>query len=65
MRIVDGPSKGKQGVIKHIYKYFVFLHSKETLENSGVIVVRSHGVQLVGGQRRDDRMTRKDLSNEF
>lgn len=39
----------RQGTIKHLYKAFVFLHSRDVSENSGVFVARSRQTKLVDG----------------
>lgn len=46
--VVDGQFKGKTAVVKHIYRSWVFLHSKSVLEHGGMFVCRSRLVQVVG-----------------
>jgi len=48
VQVIDGPYKGKQGNVKRIYKYFVFVHSRQVLENSGIFVVRTGNVVMMG-----------------
>ncbi|KAI9807931.1 MAG: transcription elongation factor spt5 [Sarcosagium campestre] len=38
---------GKQGIILHIYRSFLFLQNREQTENSGVFVVRTNNVATV------------------
>ncbi|KAI9197089.1 uncharacterized protein BJ171DRAFT_523077 [Polychytrium aggregatum] len=40
----------KRATILHVYNGFVFLTSREILENGGVIVTRSHNVTKLGGE---------------
>ena len=40
----------KQGVIKHIYRSFLFLHNREQVEDSGMFVARASNVQTVAAK---------------
>lgn len=51
LKVTEGPSKGKQGTIKHLFKYFAFLQCRDVLENSGIIVVRTGNCELLGGRK--------------
>eukprot|EP01088_Endostelium_zonatum_P020869 TRINITY_DN78_c0_g1_i1.p1 TRINITY_DN78_c0_g1~~TRINITY_DN78_c0_g1_i1.p1 ORF type:complete len:1177 (+),score=447.91 TRINITY_DN78_c0_g1_i1:70-3531(+) len=51
LQVVEGNFKGKQGTIRHIYRYFCFLHSNDILENTGIFVVRTASAQLLGGRK--------------
>jgi len=57
VKVLDGQYKGRQGTIKHIFKYFAFLHSKDMMEHSGIFVVRTSNCFLFGGMKN-----RNDLS---
>lgn len=35
------------GVVKHLFKSYAFIHSRDYIENAGVFVVRSRTVQLI------------------
>ena len=57
--------EGKQGVILHIYRSFLFLHNREQTENSGISVVRATNVATVaakGGRLTQGGGTGPDLS---
>lgn len=41
MRLMNGPYKGMTGQICHIYRGWVFVHSRMCPENSGMIVAKS------------------------
>jgi transcription elongation factor SPT5 len=41
----------RQGTVKHIHRFFAFLHSKDLLEHSGIFVVRTNNCSLVGGNK--------------
>ncbi|XP_031488629.1 putative transcription elongation factor SPT5 homolog 1 [Nymphaea colorata] len=51
VRICDGPCRGKQGPVEHIYKGVLFIHDRHHLENAGYICVKSQSCVLVGGSR--------------
>lgn len=46
--IIDGPYKGKIAVVKHIYRTWVFLHSKAVMEFGGMFVCKARLLQIVG-----------------
>ena len=52
VKIGDGPRKGSQGEVKHIYRHFVFVQIHQYFENAGYAVVRAKGCELVGGQNK-------------
>ena len=54
VRITEGAYKDKQGSILHIYRSFAFLLSREVLENSNVVVVRTRNLVLVGSRNSRD-----------
>ncbi|XP_068491246.1 protein RNA-directed DNA methylation 3 isoform X2 [Phaseolus vulgaris] len=41
VRVLDGLSKGKQGIVKHIYRGIVFLHDGNEEENGGYVTCKS------------------------
>eukprot|EP01105_Mastigella_eilhardi_P026349 TRINITY_DN7567_c0_g1_i1.p1 TRINITY_DN7567_c0_g1~~TRINITY_DN7567_c0_g1_i1.p1 ORF type:complete len:1185 (-),score=297.14 TRINITY_DN7567_c0_g1_i1:62-3595(-) len=47
--VIDGPNKGRQGTIRHIFRYFVFIYSRDYSDNGGIYVSRAHNVTLLGG----------------
>lgn len=47
--VIDGPFKGRQGAVRHIYRYFVFLYSRDYGENMGNYVVRANFLALCTG----------------
>lgn len=42
-------SRGKQGTVMYIFRSFLFLHSRERVENAGVFVVRARECKVIGG----------------
>jgi transcription elongation factor SPT5 len=48
VKVIGGQHKGKQGTIKHIYRSFIFLWSREVSDNSGVFVVRARDCSILG-----------------
>ncbi|KAJ9166754.1 hypothetical protein P3X46_021458 [Hevea brasiliensis] len=51
VRIIDGPCKGKQGPVEHIYRGILFIYDRHHLEHAGFICVKSHSCVVVGGSR--------------
>ncbi|CAJ1977571.1 unnamed protein product [Sphenostylis stenocarpa] len=47
IRVLDGPSKGKQGIVKHIYRGIVFLHDGNEEENGGYFTCKSNMCEKV------------------
>ena len=51
VRISDGPSAGKSGVVQWAHRGYLFIKSREVIENAGVLCVRSKAVKVAGGAR--------------
>lgn len=51
VRIVEGPCKGKQGPVEHIYRGILFIHDRHHLEHAGFICAKSSSCVVVGGSR--------------
>ncbi|KAJ0233254.1 putative transcription elongation factor SPT5 1 [Hirschfeldia incana] len=51
VKIVEGPSKGKQGPVKHIYKGVLFIYDRHHLEHAGFICAKCTSCVVVGGSR--------------
>ncbi|CAI0395932.1 unnamed protein product [Linum tenue] len=51
VKVLDGPCKGKQGPVEHIYRGILFIHDRHHLEHAGFICVKSQTCGLVGGSR--------------
>ncbi|PRQ24879.1 putative translation protein SH3 [Rosa chinensis] len=51
VRVVEGPSKGKQGPVEHIYRGVLFIYDRHHIEHAGFICVKSHSCRVVGGSR--------------
>ncbi|KAL9252903.1 putative transcription elongation factor SPT5 homolog 1 [Drosera capensis] len=62
VRILEGPSKGKQGPVEHIYKGVLFIYDRHHLEHAGFICARSQGCLLVGGSFNGRDRTENALS---
>lgn len=57
LKVVEGPHKGKQGKVIHIYRFYAFLECREVVENSGIINVKTDHCILLGSQARRRRDT--------
>ncbi|KNC55993.1 transcription elongation factor SPT5 [Thecamonas trahens ATCC 50062] len=49
IRVLDGPHKGKQGTVKHIFRAHIFAHSASVMEHGGMFAVRGRNCVLLGG----------------
>ncbi|CAG7880549.1 unnamed protein product [Brassica rapa] len=49
VRVTEGPSKGKQGPVMHIYKGLLFLHDRHNVEHAGFVCVKCSSCVLSGG----------------
>ncbi|TKY50801.1 RNA-directed DNA methylation 3 [Spatholobus suberectus] len=47
VRVLEGPSKGKQGIVKHIYRGIVFLYDGNEEENGGYFTCKSNKCEKV------------------
>eukprot|EP00004_Rigifila_ramosa_P011925 TRINITY_DN2558_c0_g2_i2.p1 TRINITY_DN2558_c0_g2~~TRINITY_DN2558_c0_g2_i2.p1 ORF type:complete len:942 (-),score=225.33 TRINITY_DN2558_c0_g2_i2:98-2923(-) len=48
VQVLEGPQKGKQGQVKHVFKSTVFVHSKEHILNSGIFVIKCRNAVVLG-----------------
>ncbi|KAB1220919.1 hypothetical protein CJ030_MR3G026798 [Morella rubra] len=51
VRIIEGPCKGKQGPVEHIYRGVLFIYDRHHLEHAGFICAKAHCCIVVGGSR--------------
>uniref|UniRef100_A0A1J3FXK4 Transcription elongation factor SPT5 n=1 Tax=Noccaea caerulescens TaxID=107243 RepID=A0A1J3FXK4_NOCCA len=51
VRVIEGPSKGKQGPVRHIYKGVLFIYDRHHLEHAGFICAKCTSCIVVGGSR--------------
>ncbi|XP_061363980.1 protein RNA-directed DNA methylation 3 [Gastrolobium bilobum] len=47
VRVLEGPSKGRQGIVKHIYRGIVFLYDENVEENGGYFTSKSNMCEKV------------------
>ncbi|XP_057979247.1 protein RNA-directed DNA methylation 3 isoform X2 [Malania oleifera] len=47
VKVLEGPSKGRQGIVKQIYRGTIFLYDESEMENSGYFCSRSQMCQKV------------------
>uniref|UniRef100_A0A5S6QVE8 Transcription elongation factor SPT5 n=1 Tax=Trichuris muris TaxID=70415 RepID=A0A5S6QVE8_TRIMR len=48
VNVIDGPHAGMKGDIKHVYRSYVFVHSKTFPRNGGLFVCRSRHLLIAG-----------------
>ena len=46
VKVMEGPFKGRNGLVKHVFKSFVFVHCAEIRANAGLCCARSRECQL-------------------
>ncbi|KAI4307181.1 hypothetical protein L6164_030396 [Bauhinia variegata] len=51
VRIFEGPCKGKQGPVEHIYRGVLFIYDRHHLEHAGFICAKAQSCVVVGGSR--------------
>ncbi|KAI4337915.1 hypothetical protein L6164_016278 [Bauhinia variegata] len=51
VRIVEGPCRGKQGPVEHIYRGVLFIYDRHHLEHAGFICAKAQSCVVVGGSR--------------
>ncbi|XP_065880695.1 putative transcription elongation factor SPT5 homolog 1 [Euphorbia lathyris] len=62
VKIIDGPCKGKQGPVEHIFRGVLFIYDRHHLEHAGFICVKSHSCIVVGGTRANGDRNGNSLS---
>jgi transcription elongation factor len=53
---VNGPYKGKKGVIRNIFKNFVFLYNQDFISTNGIFVDKSENLEIMGSELLSDNM---------
>lgn len=51
VKVLEGPCKGRQGPVEHIYRGILFIYDRHHLEHAGFICAKSQSCKLVGGSR--------------
>ena len=57
LKVVEGPYRGKQGKVIHIYRFYAFLECREVLAHNGIINVKTDHCLLLGNTNRRRRDT--------
>ncbi|XP_057795574.1 LOW QUALITY PROTEIN: putative transcription elongation factor SPT5 homolog 1 [Salvia miltiorrhiza] len=65
VKILDGPCRGKQGPVEHIYKGVLFIYDRHHLEHAGFICVKSESCMMVGGSRANGERNGNSLTSRF
>ncbi|CAA7019681.1 unnamed protein product [Microthlaspi erraticum] len=65
VRVIEGPSKGKQGPVRHIYKGVLFIYDRHHLEHAGFICAKSTSCVVVGGSRSGANRNGGDRFSNF
>ncbi|PSS31759.1 Transcription elongation factor like [Actinidia chinensis var. chinensis] len=65
VRILEGPCKGKQGPVEHIFRGIVFIYDRHHLEHAGFICAKSQSCIVVGGSRGNGDRNSNSLASRF
>ncbi|CAN8246881.1 unnamed protein product [Cochlearia groenlandica] len=65
VRVINGPSKGNQGPVKHIYKGVLFIYDRHHLEHAGFICAKSTSCIAVGGSHAGSNRNGGDSLSRF
>ncbi|CAA0831668.1 Putative transcription elongation factor SPT5 homolog 1 [Striga hermonthica] len=65
VKILEGPCKGKQGPVEHIYKGILFVYDRHHLEHAGFICVKSEFCMMVGGSRANSDRNGNAMASRF
>ncbi|XP_010245838.1 PREDICTED: putative transcription elongation factor SPT5 homolog 1 [Nelumbo nucifera] len=65
VKILEGPCKGKQGPVEHIYRGILFIYDRHHLEHAGYICAKAQSCVLVGGSRANSDRNGDSLASRF
>ncbi|KAK9106284.1 hypothetical protein Syun_022295 [Stephania yunnanensis] len=65
VRIMEGPCKGKQGPVEHIFRGVLFIIDRHHLEHAGYICAKAQSCVVVGGSRANGDRNGNSLSSRF
>ncbi|KAG5544136.1 hypothetical protein RHGRI_016773 [Rhododendron griersonianum] len=65
VRIVEGPCKGNQGPVEHIFRGILFIYDRHHLEHAGFICAKSQSCIVVGGSRGNGDRNGDTLASRF
>ncbi|XP_033134987.1 putative transcription elongation factor SPT5 homolog 1 isoform X1 [Brassica rapa] len=65
VRVIEGPSQGKQGPVRHIYKGVLFIYDRHHLEHAGFICAKCTSCIVVGGSRSGTNRNGGDSLSRF
>lgn len=50
VKIIGGPYKGKKGVIRNIFRNFVFLYNQDFVSTNGIFVDKTENLEIMGSE---------------
>ncbi|KAJ8541556.1 hypothetical protein K7X08_002372 [Anisodus acutangulus] len=65
VKVLEGPCKGKQGPVEHIFRGVVFIYDRHHLEHAGFICAKTQSCVLVGGSRANGDRHGNPLSSRL
>ncbi|KAK9271008.1 hypothetical protein L1049_026596 [Liquidambar formosana] len=65
VRILEGPCRGKQGPVEHIFRGILFIYDRHHLEHAGFICAKSQCCVVVGGSRANGDRNGDSIASRF
>ncbi|KAL7208512.1 hypothetical protein ACSBR1_030284 [Camellia fascicularis] len=65
VRILEGPCKGKQGSVEHIFRGVLFIYDRHHVEHAGFLCAKSQACKVVGGSRANDNRNADSQVSSF
>ena len=63
VKVLEGPQFGKTVEIKYIYRNNAFVYCRNSLENGGFLVYKTHHLELLGGQKAAENVAMPTTDN--
>lgn len=64
IRVLEGSYNRTEGLIKHVFRGFLFCHSREIIENSGIFVVRGKSTELIRENKSNPTIQEKGIRRD-
>ncbi|XP_070016585.1 putative transcription elongation factor SPT5 homolog 1 [Nicotiana sylvestris] len=65
VKVIEGPCKGKQGHVEHIFRGVIFIYDRHHLEHAGFICAKTQSCVVIGGSRANGDRNGNPFSSRF
>ncbi|OIT04929.1 putative transcription elongation factor spt5 -like 1 [Nicotiana attenuata] len=65
VKVIEGPCKGKQGPVEHIFRGLVFIYDRHHIEHAGFICAKSQSCVVIVGSRANGDRNGNPFSSRF